>query len=380
MIYLDNAATTYPKSETVYKTLDRANRELAVNAGRGSYKLAREATKLIDDTKSELLKLVNATTNSYVAFTPSITVAMNQIINGLEFYEGDNVYVSPYEHNAVIRTLSHLNEICYFNIIELPINEETLEIDVEKMKYMFTQKRPNCVICTHISNVIGYVLPIKEIFEQAKKYGAITVLDSAQSLGLLEVNQQELNADFIAFAGHKTMYGPLGIGGFIGLNDISLREYIVGGTGSDSLNVKMPKKAPYKYESSSPNIVAIAGLKQAIEEINVVDNKNEKDLVMYLIQKLKEIDEVKLYLPKEENHIAIVSFNVEGYKSEDVGMILDEDYDIAVRTGYHCAPYIHKYLKDDEYVGTVRVGIGKYNTREEIDRLIEAINEISEEL
>lgn len=377
MIYLDNAATTYPKSDKVYDAMDNANRNMAVNAGRGSYRIAREATKLIDETKKQILDLVNATPLSYVAFTPSITIAINEILNGLDLIEGDIVYVSPYEHNAVARTLHLLKKNKGIIIKELPIKEDTLEIDIEKMKYCFINDRPSCVCCTHISNVTGYILPIKEIFDIAKQYQAITILDTAQSLGLIDVNQPLLKADFIAFAGHKTLYGPFGIGGFIGLFNINLSNFIVGGTGSDSLNLEMPEKAPFKYESSSQNIIAIAGLKAALEELNIEENyTKEKELTQYLTDKIQEIDGVEIYLPDQENHIAIVSFNIEGYKAEDVGMILDQDYDISVRTGYHCAPFIHKYLKDKNYVGTVRVGLGKFNTNEEIDELIDDISDL----
>lgn len=377
MIYLDNAATTYPKPDSVYAALDKANRELAFNTGRGSYKTAREATKTIDETRGLLLDLVNAKGIGNVIFAPSITIALNQIINGIDFNRGDNVYVSPYEHNAVARPLYLVGKLKNVNIVEMPIVSETYEIDLEKLKYMFTKQPPKCVLCVHISNVTGYILPVREIFGLAKKYDAITVLDSAQSLGLIDVDINSLNSDFIAFAGHKSLYGPFGIGGFITSGKIKLKEYIVGGTGSDSLNLDMPEGYPVHYESASPNIVAIAGLNAALKELDIENiYKHEKELTDYLVEKLSEVPEVTLYLPPKDKHIGIVSFNIEGYKAEDVGMILDEDYDISVRTGYHCAPFIHKWLKDEECVGTVRVGCGRYSTKKDIDELIHAIEEL----
>ncbi len=377
MIYLDNAATTFPKPESVYQALDNANRRLAVNAGRGSYKIAREATELIDDTKKLLLKIVEAPGESYVVFTASITIALNEILQGIEWKEGSNIYVSPYEHNAVARTINYIAKKIKVNVIELPLKDETLEIDLESMKYMFSKQTPDCVCCTHVSNVTGYILPVEEIFEQSKKYSAITILDTAQSLGLIEVNAKRIKADFIAFAGHKTLYGPLGIGGFISNGYTKLQELIVGGTGSDSLNLDMPKKSPNKYESSSPNIVAIAGLNAALKECDYTNiYQHEKMLTSYLVEKLKANSNITLYVPPKEKHISVVSFNLNGYKAEDVGMILDQDFDIAVRTGYHCAPYIHRWLRDDEYVGTVRVGIGRFNTIEDIGSLLNAIMDI----
>ena len=266
MIYLDNAATTFPKPEVVYKAMDVANRELAVNAGRGAYKLARSASKLISDTKQQLRSVVGVDSNVAVVFTPSVTIAINQVVNGLQINDGSTVYVSPYEHNAVARSVYQLSKEKKLQIKEIPIDEKTLAIDIERLKYEFTKDKPSAVFCTHISNVTGYILPVEQVFEEAKRYNAITILDSAQSLGLLEVKANKINVDIIAFAGHKTLYGPLGIGGFINVGGIDLNVFISGGTGSDSLNLEMPSGIEAKYESASSNIVAIAGLSAALTE------------------------------------------------------------------------------------------------------------------
>ena len=379
MVYLDNAATTYPKSESVYQALDEANRNYAFNSGRGSYAKARVATELIDKTKKQIKELVNASVNSSVVFTPSITIAINQILQGIDFRVGDNVYYSPYEHNAVARTLHLIHNNLNINLIEMPINESTLEIDIEKLKYEFSVNPPRCVCCIHISNVTGYVLPVAEIFECAKRYDAITVLDTAQSLGVEKIDLTQMNVTFLAFAGHKSLYGPLGIGGFVTSDKIKLKEVLVGGTGSNSLVLDMPVKSPERYEFASTNIVAVAGLSQALKEVDYSNLLEEDKLIKKLIDGLSEIEDVILYTPDAKKHRNIVSFNLGNYKSEDLGMILDDDFGIAVRTGYHCAPFVHKWLKDDKYLGTVRVGVGKFNTDEDIDALLEAVREISEE-
>lgn len=378
MIYLDNAATTFPKPESVYKAMDEMNRFGAVNAGRGSYKLARSASKLIADTKQQLRSLVGVDSNVAVVLTSSVTIAINQIVNGLKLVDGTIVYVSPYEHNAVARSINQLSKHVRLTVKELPINEDTLEIDLERVKYEFSKDKPGAVFCTHVSNVTGYILPVEKIFEEAKRYNAITILDSAQSLGLIEVKANQILADIIAFAGHKTLYGPFGIGGFINVGGINLEVFIAGGTGSDSLNLEMPNGNEAKYESSSSNIVAIAGLNAALNELNPDENCiNERELTGYLISKLGELDHIKIYLPQDkEKTVGIVSFSVRDYNSEDIGIILDEDYDIAVRTGYHCAPFIHKYLKDEKSLGTVRIGLSKFNTRNDIDCLINALKEL----
>lgn len=377
MVYLDNAATTFPKPEVVYQAMDKMNREGAVNVGRGSYKLARDASKLIGETKDLIRRLVHVDASSAVVFSPSVTIAMNQIVNGMQLREQAVVYVSPYEHNAVARSIHELGKKKKLIIREIPLNSD-LEIDLEKMKYDFAIDKPDAVFCTHVSNVTGYILPVKKIFEEAKKYGSITVLDAAQSMGLVQIRADLMKVDLIAFAGHKTLYGPFGIGGFINVSGIPLDIFISGGTGSDSLNLEMPSGKETRYESASCNIVAVAGLNAALKVIDPdACMAHEKELGDYLIKKLSEIRSVKMYVPKDrESHVGIVSFVVDGYISEDVGMILDEDFDIAVRTGYHCAPFIHKYLKDENTLGTVRVGLGKFSAKEDIDKLVMGLKEI----
>lgn len=377
MVYLDNAATTFPKPECVYDAMDKMNREGAVNAGRGSYKLAQNASKLITDTKAKLRELVHVDASAAVVFSPSITIAINQIVNGLNLRNKAVVYVSPYEHNAVARSVYELSKKLDLVIKEIPINDG-LEIDIEKMKYEFSKDKPEAVFCTHVSNVTGYILPIETIFAESKKHGSINVLDSAQSMGLVEIRADLLDVDLIGFAGHKTLYGPFGIGGFINVSGVKLKPFIVGGTGSDSLNLEMPNGDENKFESSSQNVIAIAGLYAALTILNQAESlKKEKEITQYLITKLLDIKGVKLFLPDNlDNHVGIVSMVVENMNSEDVGYILDEDFDIAVRTGYHCAPFIHKYLNDEKYNGTVRIGVSIFNTLDDIDKLINAINDI----
>lgn len=380
MIYLDNAATTFPKPESVYRAMDKMNREGAVNAGRGSYRTARQASKLISDTKAKIRDLIHVDSNTAVVFTASITIALNQIVNGLQLRNKAIIYVSPYEHNAVARSLHELSKKKDLTIKELPLNQN-LEIDLEQMKYDFALDKPEAVFCTHVSNVTGYILPVVEIFNESKKYNAINVLDTAQSLGLVDICSESANVDILAFAGHKTLYGPFGIGGFVNITNVPLDIFISGGTGSDSLNLEMPNGNESRYESSSCNVIAVAGLYAALCELNPTDIANKESyLTKYLVEQLKHIDNVQMCVPPNpDKHVGVVSFIVQGFSSEDIGMILDEDYDIAVRTGYHCAPFIHKYLKDFNTLGTVRVGISQFTTKEDIDKLIRGLREIIDE-
>jgi len=377
-IYLDNAATTFPKPDIVYDEMDYVNRNMCVNTGRGSYSLAREATKIIDETKKAIAEMTKIGDASKVVFTPSVTIAINEIFNGIKWSEGDIVFISPFEHNSVARTLEAITIHFGIKVMLMPLDDEN-QIDLDGLKYELAKNQPKCICMTHISNVTGYILPIESIIEVASKYKPIIVVDAAQSLGLLPIDLRKLSIDFLAFAGHKNLYGPLGIGGFIYNSKYILGEYITGGTGSDSLNTKMPNNIPGKYESASFNIVSIAGLNAALKWSSGINDlySHEKELSNYLIQKLRQIASVKLYLPGNlESHIGVVSFNIKGYAASDIGMILDEDYGICVRTGYHCAPYIHKCIGSIESGGTIRIGLGYFNSKEQIDKLINAINEL----
>jgi len=372
MIYLDNSATTYPKPECVYKALDIANRDMAFNAGRGSYKMARQISDKIDETR-ELVANIIKTNKNNVIFKNSSTSALNNILLGLEWNEGDNVYISPFEHNSVIRPLEQIKRKYNINEIILPFDKTTWDINDEVWN-MFALKKPKCVICSSKSNVTGYKLPTKEIFRESKKYNSINVLDGSQSFGV-DRNISTENTDFIVFAGHKSLYASFGVAGFIKLTDTKLKIVEFGGTGSDSLNLNMPEVLPSKYEAGSKNVVAIMGLNESIKwlEKNHIEQK-EKELTNYLYEKLKEIPKVIIYTPTEaEKCVGILSINIEDYSPEDVATILDEDFDIAVRSGYHCAPFVHEFIGSKEYNGTVWISLNYFNSKEEIDKLIEAL-------
>lgn len=386
-IYLDNAATTYPKPERVYEAMEEVNRRLAVNAGRGSYRLAKKASSIIEQTRKNILKIAKTEEVAEVVFTPSATLACNQVLGGINLKKGDVVYVTPYEHNAVMRVLYLLQQRYELVIEELAVEVESLRIDVEKIRYQFSKKTPNVVVMSQVSNVTGYIVPWEAIAKEAESYHSVVVVDGSQGFGLVPVKLKNAAVDFYIFAGHKTLYGPLGVGGYINNRGKILKHLLAGGTGSDSLNLEMPDDIA-GYEPGSQNIVAIAGLLEATEEILSWETEEQKlieerRLCGYLVERLQEISGVVLYPSNNMDDFdagqrtGILAMNIEGYKAADVGMILDEDYDIAVRTGYHCAPLIHKYLKDEDYAGVVRISIGRFNTKEEMDYLVKAVEEIA---
>jgi cysteine desulfurase family protein len=372
MIYLDNAATTYPKPEEVYKALDDANRNLAFNMGRGTYQASKRVYEIAWDTRKKLADLVNTSANN-VVFSSSATESLNQIIYGIDFSKGDNVYVTPFEHNSIIRPLYHLKEKYELNIYIIPFDKKTWEVNTEKLTHMFEQRKPKAVFVSHISNVTGYILPYEQIFELSNKYDSINVLDCAQSFGVLNPKDTR-NINYIVFAGHKSLYASFGIAGFIKLKNDNLNCMKFGGTGSDTLNHEMPLDLPYKYEAGSPNAVAIVGLNKSLEWLSKNDvYQHEKGLTDYLVSKLKSLGNICLKIPEQKSILGIVSFTMEGYNSQDIGEILSNDYDICVRTGFHCSPFVHEFINSIENNGTVRISIGFFNNITEIDKLYKAL-------
>ena len=372
MIYLDNAATTYPKPESVLKALDNANRN-AFNTGRGSYKPAREQAKIIDDVREKIKKLNNILEGD-VIFSSSATQALNNIIFGMEINEGDNIYISPFEHNSIVRPLYQLKKIKKINILIIPFVKETWTLDTDKLKNMFILHKPKAIFLTHINNVTGFIIPYEEIFDMASKYNSINILDCSQSYGIVKLD--DINKiNYIVFAGHKSLYSSFGIAGFIKLKDDKIKNFIFGGTGSDTLNHDMSDTFPDGYEAGSPNIVSISGLNASLDWLKKTDvYLHEKKLTKYLIDELQKLKNCKLYLPSDcANVFGIVSLNVDGYSPSEVGTILDDEFDIYVRTGYHCCPFVHEFIDSLEKGGTVRISLSYFSEKEDIDKLINAL-------
>lgn len=381
VIYLDNGATTFPKPECVYEAVDTFGRTGAVNAGRGAYKAARAATEMIREVKRQLLSLCDAKDQAEVVLTPSVTVALNQIICGQKWEAGMAAYVSPYEHNAVLRPLDLLRRRIGIRVIELPLKED-LSIDLEETERMFRADPPAFVSVSAISNVTGYVLPAREIFLLAKEYDAFTLLDAAQAMGLLKLRFGQLQADAVAFAGHKTLYSPFGIAGFLIKEGVDLEEFIVGGNGTKSLSLEMPAYMPEKMESASMNTVAIAGLQASLNWLKTLRPwQMEHELMEYLIPQLEAIPGLKLYrAPSMDRQAGVISLNLEGFRANEVAAILDKEWDIAVRAGHHCAGLIHAHLNNKEHDGTLRVSLSVFNTKEELDVLVKGLKNIDREM
>ena len=378
MIYLDNAATTFPKPECVYAAMDLYARTSAVNAGRGAYRAAREAGEMIRQTREKLISLVDAREQAEVVLAPSVTVALNQIIHGLKWTSESVAYVSPYEHNAVLRPLELLRRKTGFTVRELPLAED-LSIDLAETERQFAALPPTFVAVTAVSNVTGYILPAEKIFRLAKQYQAFTLLDGAQAVGLLKLHFASLHADALTFAGHKTLYGPFGAAGFYLKNGVDLDVFLAGGTGSQSTSLEMPRTMPGKLECASKDIVAISGLHAALGWLPSARTlKREKELTEYLFDRLQAVEGIILYhAPEASCQAGIVSLNMPGFTCGEAAAILDAKYELAVRAGHHCAALIHRHLNNEAFKGTIRVSLGYFTQPEEIDSLVEALQSIS---
>lgn len=372
MIYFDNAATTYPKPKEVYDALDYAQRNLSFNAGRGSYKQSKDCLLVLEELRKEIASICKADFRD-VTLLSSATEALNVIINGLDLKDGMNVYITPFEHNAIIRPLYNIKKMVNINIHVLPFSKETWEPELSKIENMFALYNPSVVFSSQISNVTGFKINYPSIFEMAKKYSSITILDAAQGYGVIEIAAKF--ADFIVFAGHKSLFGPFGIGGFVNLNNIKLKITKSGGTGSDTLNHNMPESGYERYESGSPNVPAAYGVLSGLKWLKQSNiEEKEKDLTSYLISCLEMLDNVNLFIPADKDKIfCIVSLSIDGYSCDEVGRILSDEFEICVRTGYHCAPFVHDFIKSTNSGGTVRISLSTFNTKEDVDVLINAL-------
>ena len=263
MAYFDNAATTYPKPEVVYTSMDQFYRLNGANAGRGRYNLAQGANALIGETRALVQELLHCPAKQ-VVFTPTATIALNIIIQGLIRNGVQTIYISPFEHNAVTRTLHYFQKDGTITVHQLAVSRD-FKYDLDRTKYQFESERPDLVIVSHASNVFGLIAPVTEICSLAKNFGAVTVIDMAQTAGLVDCNLSLNIFDFAVFAGHKTLYGPTGISGFVMDPSIDLPPVLFGGTGFESANQNMPLSVPERYEMGTMNISGIAGLNAAIK-------------------------------------------------------------------------------------------------------------------
>ena len=374
MIYLDNAATTYPKPQSVVYAISNAMKKYGANPGRSGHKLSIESALEIYRCRTEISDFFNAEGPEYVVFTLNCTYAINMVLKGL-LKEGNHVVISCLEHNAITRPLRALEEKG-ITFTEAKVYPEDNEATLNSFREAIND-RTALIACTCASNVWGIRLPISRIAALAHSYGIPIMVDGAQGAGHIPIDMQESHIDYLCLSGHKGLYGPMGTGVLIATHKENLMTIIEGGTGTNSISYLQPNSMPDKFESGTPNMPGIAGLRAGIKFLKNtgVENiaRHEHDLINLLYNKLVNMDHIELYAPKPnaKYFVPVLSFNIKNHDSEIVAAYLDEK-GIAVRPGLHCAPSAHKFYNTLDR-GVVRICPSYFTKPSEIEALVSAL-------
>ena len=378
LIYLDNGATSYPKPDEVYTFMDSFYRSFGVNPGRSGYDLCMETGAVVDTTRKMLADFFNGNDPDRLCFSYNSTDALNLIIFGM-LKPGDHAITTTLEHNSVLRPLYHQNKFNGIEVDHVPFDENGM-VDPDDIKQKI---KPNTrlVIINHASNVIGTVQPAAAIGRICREAGVTFAIDASQSAGKIPIDIEQLYIDVVAFTGHKSLLGPTGIGGLYVREGVEIRHTRAGGTGVRSADRMHLDEYPYRLEYGTGNVVGIAGLHAGLKWLQGkgIDqiHQHEMKLTRMLRDGLKDLDGVSLYCQDDlSDHIGVLSFNVDGMEALNTGTLLDGEYNIACRTGLHCAPLVHEQLGTDQIGGSVRMGIGPFNTEDHIKAALDAIAEI----
>ena len=376
-IYLDNAATSFPKPKEVATAVYDFMVNNGTSSGRGSYKKAMQSDYIVYECRKLIGKLFNFDNPKKVVFTSNVTDSLNIAMRGI-LKENDHVITSGLEHNAVWRCLKTLERDINIKIDTVECSKDGITNSQDIKKYI--KKDTALIVFTQASNVLGTIQPIREIGAIAREHNIPFLVDSAQSAGAMKIDVKEDNIDILAFTGHKSLLGPMGTGGLIINTDIDIKPLKAGGTGGDSAYEYQPDYYPNHLETGTSNVSGIAGLREAIKFLNKEGIENihnkEKELTKYALEKLETVKDIEIYGPKDcEKMLSVISFNIKDKRPEDVGSILDQKYDIMLRAGLHCAPTAHSVIGTKER-GTLRIGLGYFNEKEDIDKLVEALNNL----
>ncbi len=382
MIYFDNTATSFPKPPCVLEAMAKFMNEIGANPGRSGHRLAIESSRIVYSAREALAELFHITDPLRIVFTANVTEALNLALHGL-LKSGDHVITSSLEHNSMMRPLRCLEQ----QGIELTVVQCSPQgrLDPSNIESAI---RPNTVMVAlnHASNVIGTILPIAAVGQIARKHDLLLLVDAAQTAGVLSIDMERDGIDLLGFTGHKSLYGPMGTGGLVIGERVDLDAFEpikCGGTGSRSEHEQQPEFLPDKFESGTPNALGLAGLnasvrwilEQGLDQIR----SHEIRLTKRLLDGLSSIAGVTIYGEQDpEKQIATVSFNILGKQPSEIGLRLDEEFGILCRVGLHCSPASHKTIGTFP-TGTVRFGLGFFNTEDEVDIAIAAVRKIAEE-
>ncbi len=378
MIFLDNAAGSWPKPPQVKQALALAPEKYGANPGRGAYRMSFDTSRMVLECRTALAQFFNIPAIERLTFSAGATESLNAAIFGL-LNKGDHVIYSSMEHNAVWRPLTYLESIGTITLSKVNADKYGY-VKPEDFAALITPQT-RLIACVHASNVCGSVQPIAQIGAIAAAHRIPFLVDCAQSAGLLDIDVQKMNISLLAFAGHKSLYGPAGIGGLYVTEELKLRPLILGGTGSHSDQWQQPELYPDHLESGSINTVGISALKAALgfvcEKSIAEIYGHTMELCDLLTEKLSTIRGVQLYLPPDQQaRVPVLSLTVNNVDSSEVAFILDSDYQIAVRSGLHCTPLAHKSLGTFES-GTLRFSVGWFNTVSDVETASKAIAAIA---
>jgi cysteine desulfurase / selenocysteine lyase len=378
MIYLDNAATTFPKPSQVLQETFETYARLGVSPGRGGYDLAVQCENYVHEVRGQVSDFFGGDSPERVIFANNATDALNTIILGL-IEPGCHIVSSRLEHNSVLRPLYHLREkgLITFDLVPFDGSGFIDPQDVAKLIKPATK----FVILNHVSNVLGTIQPVEEVGRLCAERGVPFVLDVSQSAGVVPIHMKNMQIDALAFTGHKSLMGPTGIGGLVLREGIGIRATRFGGTGSDSWRTAHPEAYPDRLEAGTLNVMGVMGLSAGLRYITRRCIANIYSDEMLLAQTLRDglssTRRVRLYCADAlGHHIALLTCNVEDVDPEDFAAILDGDFDIATRSGLHCAPLVHEDLGTSPR-GAVRFSVGPLNTPEDISSTLSAVRAIT---
>ena len=377
MIYFNNAATTYPKPDIVYEQVDNFFRNEGVNPGRSQGVKTMNINRRIFDTREKLAQFFGIKDSSRFIFTSGATESLNLVLKGY-LKQNDHVISTKLEHNSVIRPLNKLKQEGRITVTFIDFNKNGI-IELEQVKNA-VKDNTSLIVLSHASNVLGTINNIKEIVDFAKSNDLKILIDAAQTAGVLDIDVEKTNIDMLSVPGHKSLYGPPGIGGLYIADGIELDTLMEGGTGSNSLNTLQPDILPDKYESGTLNTLGIVGLGAGVDFINKTGRKkiyeHEIKLVEKFIKELKGIKDILIYGTTDLNKkVGVVSINLMNLSANKFAHLLENEYNISVRAGLHCAPLLHKSMHTQDK-GMVRFSFSYFNTEKEINHALNVIESI----
>ncbi len=377
-IYFDNAATSWPKPEVVYTAAEIYLRHGGANPGRSGHTRALQADRLVFEARERAASFLGAARTEEIVITLNATDSLNMAVKGL-LEEGDHVICTPFEHNSLLRPLGSLRRGGMISTTVIA-GDGRGGISVEDIENAI-RPETKLIACTHASNVTGRIMPVREIARLAEARGIYFLLDAAQTAGVLPLDLGDIRPHLAAFAGHKGLLGPPGIGLLYVRSGVKLKPWREGGTGSRSEEDRQPEMMPDYLEAGTMNTPGLAGLNEGLkflEEVGVdTVREHEVKLSARLREGLREIRGLHvLGSPKDEESVAVVSFVIEGLDSGELGYILEEAFAVLCRTGLHCAPLAHRAMGTFPQ-GTVRFSPGYFNSEEEIDHALRALGEVS---